>query len=97
LIKAIKGLIQDYKIQLREQLPRIYTQDLLNNIFRHPYTKIEFLMTDLQVHRNTATKYLDALVELGVLSKHKLGKDNFYLNDALYQLLLNSNEQQNPA
>jgi len=97
LIKAIKGLMQDYKIQLREQLPRIYTQDLLNNIFRHPYTKIEFLMTDLQVHRNTATKYLDALVELGVLSKHKLGKDNFYLNDALYQLLLNSNEQQNPA
>ncbi len=94
LIKAIKGLMQDYKIQLREQLPKIYSQDLLNNIFRHPYTKIEFLIADLQIHRNTATKYLEALVELGLLSKHKLGKDNFYLNDALFQLLLNSNEQQ---
>ncbi len=97
LIKAIKNLMQDYKIQLREQLPKIYSQDLLNNIFRHPYTKIEFLIADLQIHRNTATKYLDALVELGLLSKHKLGKDNFYLNDALFQLLLNNNEQQNQA
>ncbi|TXL02204.1 addiction module protein, partial [Methylococcaceae bacterium CS2] len=97
LIKDIKSLMQEYKIQLREQLPKIYSQDLLNNIFRHPYTKIEFVMTDLQVHRNTAAKYLDALLELGLLSKHKLGKDNFYLNEALFQLLLNSNEQQNQA
>ena len=51
-------------------------------------------MTDLQVHRNTATKYLEALLELGLLSKHKLGKDNLYLNNALYQLLLNCNDQQ---
>lgn len=95
LIKAIKDLMQTYKIQLRTELPKVYSQDLLNNIFRHPYTKIDFLMMDLQVHRNTATKYLDSLVQLGLLSKHKLGKDNFYLNDALFQLLLNSGEQKN--
>jgi len=89
LIKAIKSLMQDYKIQLREQLPKIYSQDLLNNIFRHPYTKIEFLTEDLQVTRKTAAKYLDELVNIGLLSKHKIGKDNYYLNDALYQLLLN--------
>ncbi|MCK5814266.1 MAG: Fic family protein, partial [Cocleimonas sp.] len=73
-------------------LPKIYSQDLLNNIFRHPYTKIDFIINDLQVHRNTATKYLDSLVNLGLLSKHKLGKDNFYLNDALFTLLLNSSD-----
>lgn len=93
LIKAIKGLMQDYKIQLREQLPKIYSQDLLNNIFRHPYTKIEFITEDLQVTRKTAAKYLDELVDIGLLSKHKMGKDNYYLNDALYQLLLNVNQK----
>jgi len=96
LIREIKALMQAYKLRLRAELPKIYSQDLLNNIFRHPYTKIEFVMTDLQVHRNTATKYLESLVEMGLLSKHKLGKDNFYLNDALFSLLLNSSsEQQN--
>jgi len=94
LIKAIKGLMQDYKIQLREQLPKIYSQDLLSNIFRHPYTKIEFVTEDLQVTRKTAAKYLDELVNIGLLSKHKIGKDNYYLNDALYQLLLNVSTNQ---
>jgi Fic family protein len=92
LIKAIKQLMQRYKLKIRTELPRMYSQDLLNNIFRHPYTKIEFIINDLQVHRNTATKYLEALLEISLLSKHKLGKDNFYLNDELFQLLLNSHE-----
>jgi Fic family protein len=92
LIRAIKQLMQRYKLKIRTELPRMYSQDLLNNIFRHPYTKIEFIINDLQVHRNTATKYLEALLEIGLLSKHKLGKDNFYLNDELFQLLLNSHE-----
>lgn len=93
LIKAIKDLMQDYKQQLRSQLAKIYSQDLLNNIFRHPYTKIEFVTEDIQVTRKTAAKYLDEMVNIGLLSKHKLGKDNYYLNDALYQLLLNVGEK----
>jgi len=93
LIKAIKALMQDYKQQLRSQLAKIYSQDLLNNLFRHPYTKIEFVTKDIQVTRKTAAKYLDEMVNIGLLSKHKLGKDNYYLNDALYQLLLNVGEK----
>ncbi len=89
LIKAIKQLMQAYKLQLRDELPKTYSQDLLNNIFRHPYTKIEIVTTDLQVTRKTAAKYLDEMVGIGLLTKHKIGKDNYYLNDALYQLLLN--------
>jgi len=69
-------------------------QYLLNNIFRHPYTKIEFVTNEIQLHRNTATKYLEPLVRAGLLSKHKLGKDNFYLNDELIELFLNSSEHQ---
>ncbi len=89
LIISIVALMQRYKHSLREQLPKIYSQDLINNLFRHPYTKIEFVMEELLVHRNTATKYLDELMRIRLLSKHKLGKDNYYLNDALYELLCN--------
>lgn len=90
MIQEIKNLMQDHKHLIREKLPKIYSQDLINNLFRHPYTKIEFIMDELQVHRNTAAKYLNELVKIGVLIRHKISKDNFYLNDALFQLLLNS-------
>jgi Fic family protein len=53
-------------------------------VFIHPYTKVEFITQDLNIHRNTASKYLNQLVDIGVLSKHKLGKNNFYLNNELY-------------
>jgi Fic family protein len=89
LINGIKDLMQYYKNVLREKLPKIYSQDLVNNLFRHPYTKIEFVMDDLQVHRNTATKYLEEIVGAKLLSKHKIGTQNYYLNDALFDLLHN--------
>ena len=62
LIKEFKELMQRHKVRLRAEAPRIYSQDLLNNMFRHPYTKIEFVMTDLQVSRPTSTSYLSTLV-----------------------------------
>lgn len=89
LILGIKELMQHHKHKLRDELPKIYSQDLINNIFRHPYTKIDFVMAELRIHRNTAAKYLEELVRVGLLSKHKLGKENYYLNDALFALLTN--------
>jgi len=89
LVSGIKSLMQAHKHKLRTELPKIYSQDLINNLFRHPYTKIEFVADELQVTRKTAAKYLEALAATGLLTKHKLGKDNYYLNNALYQLLHN--------
>ena len=87
LIKDFKDLMQKYKLRLRAEAPKIYSQDLLNNIFRHPYTKIEFVMTDLQVSRPTATSYLSKLVEMGFLNQHKLGRSYYYVNTQLIGLL----------
>lgn len=88
LIKQIKILMQRYKLQLRQKQPRLYSQELLNNLFNHPYTKIEFIMQDLQVSRLTASKYLDQLVEMGLLRKEKIGRSNYYINEALVALFL---------
>ncbi len=87
LIHDIKKLFQEFKQRLKLEVPKLYSHELLNNLFQHPYTKIDYLVRDLSVSRKTASKYLDDLVELGLLSKHKVGKENFYLNDALFQLL----------
>ena len=89
LIREITALMQNTKRQVRAELPKIYSQDLINNLFRHPYTKIEFVMDELNLGRKTAAKYLEGVVDLGVLSKHKIGRENYYLNEALFLLLSN--------
>ncbi|MCM5705054.1 Fic family protein [Larsenimonas salina] len=88
LIGQIRELMQHTKHRMREECPKIYRQELLNNLFNHPYTKIEFVMEDLAVSRITATKYLDELVSIGLLEKIKVGRSNFYINAALMALFL---------
>ncbi|TGM92722.1 Fic family protein [Leptospira levettii] len=85
-IQEIKKAFLDYKHRIRADF-KFYSQDLINNLFSHPYTKIEFLENDLQVSRLTATKYLDALAEAKFLKKEKIGRSNYYINVALYQIL----------
>ena len=81
--------MQQYKQTIKKEAPKIYSQDLLNNLFRYPYTKIEFVMHDLQVSRNTAISYLEKLERLQLVEKKKIGRDNFFINKALYSLLIN--------
>jgi Fic family protein len=88
LIKQIKLLMQTYKQKMRTELPRIYSQELLNNLFNHPYTKIEFVMNDLSVSRLTATKYLDQLVGIGLLDKEKISRSNYYINQPLLEIFI---------
>lgn len=92
LIREIKNLMQEHKGIIRREMPRIYSQDLLNSIFSHPYSKISFIERDLRVSRITATKYLEELVRIGVMHKMKMGRDNYYLNQGLVKLLSNVQE-----
>lgn len=87
LISNIKNLMQHYKQTIRTELPKIYSQDLLNNLFKYPYTKIDFIERDLDVSNRTATRYLETLIKKGLLKKQKVGRDNFYLNEPLFMLL----------
>lgn len=89
LIQDIKKLLQETKEAVRTQCPKIYSQDLLNNLFTNPYTKIPFLVKDLNISNNTAARYLDTLVQVGLLTKEKLGRENYYLNTKLIDLLFN--------
>ena len=86
LIIKMKDLMLDYKNRLRDNY-KFYSQDLLNNLFKHPYTKIEFIVKDLGVSRITASNYLNKLTADGILKKEKLGTGNYYVNIELVDLL----------
>ena len=86
LIIQIRELMMTNKLKLRDKY-KFYSQDLLNNLFKHPYTKIEFIQRDLNVSRITAANYLNQLADDKFLTKKKLGTGNYYINEQLFDLL----------
>lgn len=86
LIIEIKELMLNYKHRLRNNY-KFYSQDLLNNLFKHPYTKIEFVVKELGISRLTAANYLNKLAKDKMLRKEKLGTGNYYINEPLFNLL----------
>lgn len=88
LVESIRILMAAAKHRMRNEHPKIYSQDLLNNLFRHPYTRIEFVQNDLGVSRPTATKYLDELAANALLFKHRAGRNNYYINQPLVALFI---------
>jgi Fic family protein len=91
LVNRIRKLMQSYKEDLQKQLPKIYSGELLENLFKYPYTKIEYLQQDIKKSRNTAISYLETLVGENFLVKEKRGRDNFYINQRLFDLLSDKN------
>jgi Fic family protein len=85
-VVAIRELLFKVKHKVRDEY-KFYSQDLINNLFMHPYTKIEYLERDLGVKRLTASRYLDALVDGGILKKQKVGRTNYYINTKLFRIL----------
>ena len=89
LVKQISLLMAEYKSILRPLFGQQYKHELINNLFFHPYTKIEYMQKDMMVQRKTATKYLDKIVDAGLLQKLKLGRSNYYINTKLMNLFIN--------
>lgn len=89
LVKSISALMAKYKSILKPLFGKQYKHELINNLFFHPYTKIEFMERDMAVQRKTAAKYLDTIVqETGLLQKQKLGRSNYYINTELIELFM---------
>lgn len=89
LIREINSLMEATKEKLSSELPKIYSKDLLELIFSHPYTKIGFLVDELGVTRKTATSHLRAIEEIGVLESVKISRDIYFINKQLFELLKN--------
>lgn len=95
LVKGISKLMGEFKIALRSKFGKQYRHELLNNLFFHPYTKVEFLEKEMMISRVTATRYLNALVNCGLINKVKVGRNHYYMNIPLINIFLNSKYPQN--
>ena len=81
--------MEETKEKLSLELPKIYSKDLLELLFCHPYTKIGFLVDELSITRKTATSYLRAIEDIGILESVKIGRDVYFINKKLFILLKN--------
>ena len=87
LIESIEKMMNNTQKSVQNKLPKIYSKDLIETLFLHPYTKIEFLVDRLKLHRHTASKYLKELVNIGILKEIKIGRSIYFINIELFEYL----------
>jgi len=85
-IKQINKLFETTQKIVHNKLPKIYSKDLIEQLFVNPYCKIEFLVSNLKIDRKTAARYLANLVEQKILKPQEKGKEIIYINIKLYEL-----------
>ncbi|HHG9687036.1 TPA: Fic family protein, partial [Yersinia enterocolitica] len=86
-VAAVRGLIISTKEYIQENLPKIYTWELVNVLFMQPYCRIENLVDAGIAQRQTASQYLKQLVETGVLEEVSAGRSKLYINTRLLREL----------
>ncbi len=96
LVKGISKLMAEFKTILRPKFGKQYRHELLNNLFFHPYTKVEFLEKEMMVSRITANRYLNALAETGLIERIKIGRSYYYMNLPLMNLFMSVSDS-NPS
>lgn len=71
----------------RKKAPKIYSKELIELLFEHPYSKIEYVTERLGISRITASKYLKELETAGILQSKQIWKETLYVNTMLFDLL----------
>ena len=89
LIKMIQDEMELYRNKFREELPKVYSDELLDALFFEVYTKINYIESKCGVTRQTAASYLNQLVDKGLLDYEKVGRESIYKNTRLIDLLSN--------
>jgi Fic family protein len=86
-IKNIYKAQEDMRILLKEKVPQIYSKELVSVLFERPYCKIDLLVKNDIAKSQTASKYLKALYELGLLDLVVKGREKYYINKKLWEIL----------
>ena len=94
-IHNILALMEYTKQKMQDSLPKIYSKELLEILFEHPYCRIQTLSERLNLSRQTASKYLKSLSDEGVLVEDKIGSELIFFNHNLIALLSDTNLEEN--
>lgn len=86
-LNKIVELIETTGNSIKERLPKVYSKELMDVLFRLPYTKRQDLI-DLQLGTpKTVGGYLKLLEKHGFLRSEKMGRERLYLNEVLMKVL----------
>lgn len=83
-VNRILALMEEVRERVQREAESIYSKDLVEAIFMQPYTKIAFLVEAGIAKRQTASRYLQTLAAMGVLREEQVGREKYYINDALF-------------
>ncbi len=86
-IAAIQILVSITVAHVREAIPKIYSRELVDEIFVQPYCRIANLVEAGIAQRQAASRYLKKLVEIGVLEEHVSGREVLFVHPKLIRLL----------
>ena len=95
-IAAIRHLQEGCIGHVRQQLPKIYSRELVDTVFEFPYCRISNLVDRGIAKRQTASTYLKELVRIGVLEEKQAGKERLFINPRLLHLLTRETNQTYP-
>ncbi|MEW4924436.1 Fic family protein [Algibacter sp. 2305UL17-15] len=86
-INSINNLLSKTIEIVQNEAPKIYRKELIELLFEHPYSKIEYVVQKLNVERKAASRYLKALEKIGIITSEKIGRETIYINKILIDIL----------
>lgn len=86
-LQEILKLMEEVSGEIKSTLPKVYSKDLIEILFRLPYTKRQNLIDSGLGNPKTVGNYLNELEEKGFLKSVKIGKEKLYLNHWLMSIL----------
>jgi Fic family protein len=86
-ISAIRDLAEEAVRLVRETLPKIYSRELMDVVFEQPYCRISNVVEAEIAGRQAASRYLKALVSIGMLREQVFGREKLFVNVKLLELL----------
>lgn len=86
-VTRILDLMESVRARVQAEAESVYSKDLIEVIFKQPYTKIQFVVDAGIAKRQTASRYLQTLANLGVLREQQIGREKYYINEALFNEL----------
>ena len=86
-IKAIRELMEHTAQFVQQRLPKIYSWELVELLFKQPYCRIGNIVDSNIAKRQTASTYLKQLCDLGVLKEVKSGRENIFVHPKYIELL----------
>jgi Fic family protein len=87
MITGINSLFEKTATKVKQELPKLYSKELLELLFFEFYTKTNYMVDGLRITRKTAASYLSALEGIGILESEKIGKERIYKNAELFNLI----------